>query len=230
MTTPRLLARLSTLNRSSIQLRFYSDKPNKPKMPLSTEEALKSGQMTPGTIAKQLSQLDLPAPSNLQLNDGPKSANSVLSNDSTDLSERLSHLNLPEPEALSRANAHRRSESQSQDLAEKLSKMQLPQPERIYGPDDTQAANKKGVSAEDWAKVKLEDEVPEAVRSPTDPRFQRNVQSPPPKAAAGASSSTPAAASGTSTPKSAGGAAKEQKITPFDVQGGVDADGKEIGM
>lgn len=37
----------------------------------------------------------------------------------------------------------------------------------------------------------------------------------------------PAAASGAATPS---GAAKEQKITPFDVQGGVDADGKETGM
>lgn len=198
-------------------------------MPLNTEEALKSGQMTPGTIAKQLSQLDLPAPSNLQLNDGPKSANSIRSNDSADLSERLSHLNLPEPEALSRANAHRRSESQSQDLAEKLSKMNLPQPERIYGPEDTQSGEKKGVSAEDWAKVKLEDEVPEAVRSPTDPRFQRNVTSPPPKPAAAAGSSSAAGAASTSA-SAAAGAAKEQKVTPFDVQGGVDADGKEIGM
>lgn len=197
-------------------------------MPANNEEALKSGQMTPGTIAKQLAQLDLPAPSNLQLNDGPKSATSIRSNDSTDLSERLSHLNLPEPEALSRANAHRRSESQSQDLAEKLSKMKLPQPERIYGPEDTQGGEKKGVTADDWAKVKLEDEVPEAVRSPTDPRFQRNITSPPPKAAASATAST-ATSTDASAPKS-GGTAKEQKITPFDVQGGVDADGKEIGM
>lgn len=54
--------------------------------------------------------------------------------------------------------------------------MNLPQPERIFGPDEADRAEasalggeqkkgKRGVGAEDWEKVKLDDEVPESVRT-----------------------------------------------------------------
>lgn len=139
------------------------------------EGKLTSGQLTPSTIAKQLSQLDLPAPSNLHLASARAGAGGAGSK--ADLQETLSGLNLPEPEAVTRAQAHRRSESQSQDLADQLSRMNLPQPERIFGPNDGNAgateSHKKGVTADDWAKVKLDDEVPEAVRSPTEMHFRR---------------------------------------------------------
>lgn len=194
-------------------------------------DAPRSGQLTPNTIANQLSQLDLPSPTNLHLGDGPsKSTDPTSPRDGRDLSAQLSKMNFPEPEALSKESRHRRSESQSQDLAEQLSRMNLPQPERIFGPDDTkrESGMKQGVSAEDWDKVKLEDEVPEAVKSPTLAHFRRDSR-------AQSISSTPAAAPKQAAPAppaaaAPGGAAKEQKITPFDVQGGVDADGKEIGM
>ncbi|KAL1406242.1 tryptophan--tRNA ligase [Vanrija albida] len=201
--------------------------------PASDAEAqLASGQLTPSTIAKQLSQLDLPAPSNLHL----ASSKQAGAGGKADLQETLSGLNLPEPEAVTRAQAHRRSESQSQDLAEKLSRMNLPQPERIFGPNDGNAgateSHKKGVTADDWAKVKLDDEVPEAVRSPTEMHFRRasvakSPTSAAPAAGAAAAAAPVAAAAATSA---ASGKAVEQKITPFDVQGGVDADGKETGI
>lgn len=188
------------------------------------EEGPRSGQLTPNTIAKQLSQLDLPSPTNLHLTGNAKD-----SRDGRDLSAQLSKMSFPEPEALSKASSHRRSESQSQDLAEQLSRMNLPQPERIFGPDDTKRDGaKQGVSAEDWDKVKLDDEVPEAVKSPTQMHFRRDsraqsISSGRPNV----SKPAPTPAVPTSAPASE---AKEQKITPFDVQGGVDADGKEIGM
>ncbi len=197
-------------------------------MSLTPNEAPRSGQRTPGAIATELSKLEFPPPTNLHLQ-GPGGPTSP--RDGSDLSAQLSKMALPEPEALSKAKSHRRSESQSQDLAEQLSRMNLPQPEHIYGPDDTRSSGKQGVSAEDWAKVKLEDEVPEAVKSPTEMHVRRNsraasisAQRPPaaaPKAPASPTKAAPAAAKG---------AAKEQKITPFDVQGGVDEEGKEIGM
>lgn len=189
----------------------------------------RSGQLTPNTIANQLSQLDLPSPANLHLGDGQRASTGAKSaNDGRDLSAQLSKMSFPEPEALSKASSHRRSESQSQDLAEQLSRMNLPQPERIFGPDETKPDNRKqGVSAEDWDKVKLDDEVPEAVKSPTQMHFRRDsrtqsISSAPPAVPTPSVAPIPAA--------QAAGTAKEQKITPFDVQGGVDAEGREIGM
>jgi len=138
------------------------------------DEPLRSGQLTPNTIAKQLSQMELPGPENLHLG-GESSKARPSGRTSGDLTAELSSLNLPEPEALSKANAHRRSESQSQDLAEQLSRMNLPQPERIFGPDATSSSSnaKQGVSADEWEKVKLADDVPEAVKSPTLAHFRR---------------------------------------------------------
>jgi tryptophanyl-tRNA synthetase len=129
----------------------------------ATDEQLRPGQLTPNAIAKQLSQMELPGPENLHLAGGERDRPSRTSGD---LSAELSSLNLPEPEALSKANAHRRSESQSQDLAYQLSRMNLPEPERIFGADTKQGAGKQGVSADEWEKVQLADDVPEAVKSP----------------------------------------------------------------
>ncbi|BEJ12911.1 hypothetical protein CspHIS471_0300850 [Cutaneotrichosporon sp. HIS471] len=197
-------------------------------MSLTPNDAPRSGQRTPGTIATELSKLEFPPPTKLQLQG--QGGDPTSPRDGNDLSAQLSKMTLPDPEALRKANSHRRSESASQDLSEQLSRMNLPQPEHIYGPDDTQAAGRKqGVSADDWAKVKLDDEVPEAVKSPTEMHFRRNSRAasistrPPPAAAAPKAPTSPAKAT-------AHGAAKEQKITPFDVQGGVDEEGKDIGI
>lgn len=145
------------------------------------EEKLTSGQMTPGGIAKQFSQLDLPAPSNLHLERKDEQSQPTQGRprqDSRDLSEALSHLNLPEPEALRKERQHRRTESQSQDLSEQLSRMKLPQPERIFGGKDKfDKAREDGVNADEWEKVTLPDDVPEAVKSPTLERFRRDSRS-----------------------------------------------------
>lgn len=119
--------------------------------------------------------MELPGPEQLHLGETPKAKKGERS--SKDLTDQLSHLNLPEPEAVSKANAHRRSESQSQDLAEQFSRMKLPQPERIFGPEDNGESSEKkgnqGVSADDWEKVQLTDDVPEAVKSPVYASFRR---------------------------------------------------------
>lgn len=49
-------------------------------------------------------------------------------------------------------------------------------------------------------------------------------------AAAAAAAVTGAASAVVDAAKAATSSSQEQKITPFDVQGGVDADGKELGM
>jgi tryptophanyl-tRNA synthetase len=77
----------------------------------------------------------------------------------------------------------------SAELSERLASMNLPQPERIFGPDEGNAAIKKGdgkgpgqgqgrkegVSAEDWDAVTLDDEVPEAVKAPERMTHSRNA-------------------------------------------------------
>jgi tryptophanyl-tRNA synthetase len=80
----------------------------------------------------------------------------------------------------------------SEQLSERLAHMNLPQPERIFGPDDAagddnteemlqdgasrdgvarcgsesgKSKAKQGVTPDEWDKIKLEDEVPESVRT-----------------------------------------------------------------
>ncbi|WVQ83361.1 tryptophan-tRNA ligase [Cryptococcus sp. DSM 104549] len=195
-----------------------------------------SGTVTPGGIASQLSKLDLPAPTELHLNtaklspsstsaQGPDSALSPLSaatNDTGDISG-------PEPEAIVVARTKARSESMSEQLSERLAKMNFPQPERIFGPDEggSDAAKEKngkkqGVSADEWEKLKLEDETPEAVKEPvrmTHSRHASRAEVAVPKEATIKETPEPVAAV-------SDGVAKEQKVTPFDVEAGVDADGK----
>ena len=87
----------------------------------------------------------------------------------------------PEPEALVQARHKGRTESVSEQLSSEFSKMQFPQPERIFGPDEGESAaarehgEKEGVSAEEWEKVGLEDEVPEAVKEPLRMTHSRNA-------------------------------------------------------
>lgn len=147
----------------------------------------RSGQLTPGMVSEQLSKMDFPAPTNLHLNIPPKtgakplspvpdSANSVFSdNDTGDISG-------PEPEAITELRRKTRSESMSAELSDALSKMKLPQPERIFGPDEgeSEAARevnkgKEGVSADEWEKLGLKDEVPEAVKEPAKMTHSRNA-------------------------------------------------------
>lgn len=132
------------------------------------ENNLPPGQKTPGTLATELSNLDLPAPEALASSTPSKqSTKSQAGKKDANITEQLSHLNLPEPEALQAARQHRRRESVSEEMSERLSRMALPQPERIFGPDDVlPSQGKEGVSAEDWDKVKLGEgqDVPEAVR------------------------------------------------------------------
>lgn len=155
--------------------RTYATKKQKPKMQ-TPDQPSKSGAMTPGAIARQLSMLDLPAPTglklslaNLQSSANPESALSPFSDATTDTGD----ISGPEPEAIVQARHKARSESMSEQLSERLAKMKLPQPERIFGPDEggssasrEENGGKQGVSADDWEKVKLADEVPEAVKEP----------------------------------------------------------------
>jgi tryptophanyl-tRNA synthetase len=138
--------------------------------------------MTPGGIATQLSKLDLPAPSGLKLNLPNSNLNSnplsPLSADSDDTGD----ISGPEPEAIIKARNHARSESMSEQLSAQLSQMRLPQPERIFGPDEGEDevakrghAHRKSVTQEDWDKIKLDDEVPEAVKEPKRMAHSRNT-------------------------------------------------------
>ncbi len=140
--------------------------------------------MTPGGIATELSKLDLPAPTNLKLtmpaskqplSPIPDSAISITSADTGDISG-------PEPEAITEMRRKTRSESMSEQISATLAGMPLPQPERIFGPDEGESAaameknkGKQGVSAEDWDRVNLEDEVPEAVKEPVRMTHSRNA-------------------------------------------------------
>ncbi|WVQ98013.1 tryptophan-tRNA ligase [Kwoniella sp. CBS 9459] len=233
--------------------------------PGTPDHPTKSGAMTPGSIATQLSKLDLPAPSNLKLtmpdsarspiagnsNGGPSSANasagpvsggpqSSTSNVFSPIStatDDTGDISGPEPEALTAARRKARSESVSEQLSTTLAEMKLPQPERIFGPNEGESAaakeqpasGKQGVSADDWEKVKLEDEVPEAVKQPgrmTHSRHTSRADAAIPKTPTIKEDPEPSASS--SGQKQ--GAAKEQIVTPFDVEGEVDADGKDIGI
>ncbi|WWD00530.1 tryptophan-tRNA ligase [Kwoniella sp. B9012] len=214
-----------------------------PDQPSKTQ----SGAMTPGAIATELSKLDLPAPSGLKLTlpadpksplsagagAGPNSAlsaggNSLFSPVGTDDTGDISG---PEPEALTVARRKARSESVSEQLSTTLSEMKLPQPERIFGPSDDQNAQdqgsekKQGVSPEEWDKVKLDDEVPEAVKEPKRMTHSRHTSR-----ADAAVPRTPTIKEDPEPSSSSQNVAKEQKVTPFDVEGEVDADGKDLGI
>lgn len=157
------------------------DPPGTPQQP--TRPSV--GARTPSSIANELSKLDLPAPSNLRLNTlaearsplsagDPMSALSAGSADTGDLSG-------PEPEAITFARHKARSESMSEQLSSQLSRMQLPQPERIFGPNEGESAAARegeesgGVGPDDWAKVKLDDETPEAIKEPVRMTHSRNA-------------------------------------------------------
>ncbi|OCF37363.1 tryptophan-tRNA ligase [Kwoniella heveanensis BCC8398] len=226
--------------------------------PGTPDHPTRSGAMTPGSIATQLSKLDLPAPSNLKLtmpdsakspttgagasasgagpvSSGPLSSTSNVFSPISTATDDTGDISGPEPEALTAARRKARSESVSEQLSATLAEMKLPQPERIFGPDEGESAaakehptGKQGVSADDWEKVKLEDEVPEAVKQPgrmTHSRHTSRADAAIPKTPTIKEDPEPSTSSGQNQ-----GTAKEQIVTPFDVEGGVDADGKEIGI
>lgn len=141
--------------------------------------------MTPGTIATQFSKLDLPAPSNLRLQlpttAAAKGQSPISPNPPSAATDDTGDISGPEPEALTQARHKARSESMSEQLSATLSKMNFPQPERIFGPDEGESeaarehpGRKQGVSADDWDAVKLEDDVPEAVKEPVRMTHSRN--------------------------------------------------------
>jgi hypothetical protein len=97
-------------------------------------------------------------------------------------SETTGDISGPEPEAITAMRRKTRTESMSADISETLSRMNLPQPERIFGPDEGESSaarqgnkGKQGVSAEDWDKIKLSDDVPEAVKEPKRMTHSRNA-------------------------------------------------------
>ncbi|WVF69975.1 tryptophan-tRNA ligase [Kwoniella sp. CBS 6097] len=234
--------------------------------PGTPDHPTKSGAMTPGSIATQLSKLDLPAPSNLKLtmpdsarspasdasagaggpsfsssvgagdaNKGPLSSTSNVFSPISTATDDTGDISGPEPEALTAARRKARSESVSEQLSATLAEMKLPQPERIFGPNEGESAaakeqpsGKQGVSADDWEKVKLEDEVPEAVKQPgrmTHSRHTSRADAAVPKTPTIKEDPEPSTSSNQKQ-----GTAKEQIVTPFDVEGEVDADGKDIGI
>ena len=155
--------------------------------PDTPDQTTPHGAMTPGGIATEFAKLDLPAPTNLRLqlprtfksetplSPVPDSASSIKSPDTGDISG-------PEPEAITEMRRKTRSESMSEQLSATLAEMRLPQPERIFGPGEDDEGDrrenkgeKQGVSAEDWDRVNLEDEVPEAVKEPVRMTHSRNA-------------------------------------------------------
>nr|XP_019008527.1 tryptophan-tRNA ligase [Kwoniella pini CBS 10737]OCF47308.1 tryptophan-tRNA ligase [Kwoniella pini CBS 10737] len=222
--------------------------PNKPS---------KSGAMTPGSIATEFSKMDFPAPSGLKLSIPTKekeiqnpqqqevgntsssggigggllsAISSVFSPTSSNGNEDTGDISGPEPEALTAARRKFRSESISEQLSTELSAMKLPQPERIFGPNEGESNAAKegnnGVSAEDWDKIKLEDEIPEAVKEPKRMTHSRHTSRA--DAALPRTPTIPEAPEPSSSKSQA--VAKEQKVTPFDVEGEVDAEGKDLGI
>ncbi|WWC59297.1 tryptophan-tRNA ligase [Kwoniella dejecticola CBS 10117] len=219
----------------------------------------KSGAMTPGSIATELSKMDFPAPSGLKLSipeskdkDGqsqqPNSSggatgagtgggllsaiSSVFSPVSATGTDDTGDISGPEPEALTAARRKVRSESISEQLSTTLSEMKLPQPERIFGPNEGESnaakEGNKGVSAEEWDKIKLEDEVPEAVKEPKRMTHSRHTSRA--DAAVPRIPTIPETAEPSSSSSKTQAVAKEQKVTPFDVEGEVDAEGKDLGI
>lgn len=105
-----------------------------------------SGALTPGKIATQLSQLDLPNPFGLTTNGTkdnkttPSSVPAINADSPTrprrqsnadDVARQLSNMKLPDPERINQHVDHRRRESQSEQLSAKLAGMKFPQPERL---------------------------------------------------------------------------------------------------
>jgi tryptophanyl-tRNA synthetase len=169
---------------------YTANKSSKHAMSLAPETpdrptAGRSGQLTPGMVADELAKLELPAPTNLRL-DLPATKqplspalDSALSGGSESGTGDISG---PEPEAIVNARRKTRTESMSAELSATLAKMNLPQPERIFGPNEGESeaarekgkGGKEGVSAEDWDKVVLRDEIPEAVKEPARMTHSRN--------------------------------------------------------
>ncbi|WRT64811.1 tryptophan-tRNA ligase [Kwoniella shivajii] len=230
-------------------------------MSLTPDQPSKSGAMTPGGIATELSKLDLPAPSGLRLSLPDKQNSKLKLNSTSPSSERgegeggpisaissaissvfspistqtddTGDISGPEPEALTAARRKARSESVSEQLSTTLAEMKLPQPERIFGPNEPEnnspdmGNTKQGVNDDDWAKIKLDDDTPEAVKEPKRMTHSRHTS----RADAALPNKQPTIKethepSGSSTPN----VAKEQKVTPFDVEGEVDAEGKDLGI
>lgn len=153
---------------------------NTPGTPDRKPEA--SGTMTPGGIATQFSKLDLPAPSGLKLHLPQTAAHSNPLSPMSASTDGTGDLSGPEPEAIITARNHARSESMSEQLSAQLAQMRLPQPERIFGPDEGEDevakrghAHRKSVTQDDWDKLKLDDEVPEAVKEPKRMAHSRNT-------------------------------------------------------
>lgn len=156
-------------------------------IPDTPDQASGRPAMTPGGIATEVSKLDLPAPTNLRLTmpkPNPRAA-PVFSptfspTPDTPATFDTGDISGPEPEAITEMRRKTRSESMSEQLSATLAEMQLPQPERIFGPDEggserEKPKGKQGVSAEDWDRVELEDDVPEAVKEPKRMTHSRNT-------------------------------------------------------
>ncbi|ODN82282.1 tryptophan-tRNA ligase [Cryptococcus amylolentus CBS 6039] len=225
LPAPRLFKAFTT----TLSRLIPKNSPHTPPMQ-APDRPSQSGTMTPGAIASELSKLDLPAPTHLHLNTKnlPPPKNDPFSPQSADTTD-TGDISGPEPEAIVQARHKARSESMSEQLSEKFSNMKFPQPERIFGPNEggSQSAQehnggRAGVSAEDWDKIKLADEVPEAVKEPTRMTHSRHGSRVEP--------STPKEPTIKETPEPSAAGAKEQKITPFDVEAGVDAEGKLLAI
>ncbi|KAJ9106151.1 hypothetical protein QFC21_001294 [Naganishia friedmannii] len=137
--------------------------PNSTPNKRSLDSSLASGQLTPGGIADQLAQLDLPNPTGFEFptagenplatsdhepfsavnsnhNQATQSSGSAgnkqhhrQTSNADELAARLASLKLPNPERLEEANSKKRRESISEQLSTKLAGMKLPRPERIFG-------------------------------------------------------------------------------------------------
>lgn len=132
-----------------------------------------SGAKTPNGLADEFSKLDLPNPSGFQFTpagarrtskapapinlvanrqslDGGSALSSAVADDfvnaeedQDDLTAQLSGMNFPEPEQVSAAARHKRTESMSEELSSQLSAMKFPRPERIFGGDEQEGDDVK---------------------------------------------------------------------------------------
>lgn len=144
---------------SLIAMSFLNSNMTPTKGPQNSE--LSSGQLTPGGIADQFAQLDLPNPAGFafptqgenpaassdnepfsSVNDGTASNGGQSSagskharqtSNADQLAARLASLKLPNPERLEEETSRKRRESISEQLSTQLAGMKLPRPERIFG-------------------------------------------------------------------------------------------------
>lgn len=120
-----------------------------------------SGQLTPGGIATQFAELDLPEPTGFAFpsqnahqskpepvaQPAQASGHARRQSNADDVMKELSKMRLPDPERIGESVANRRRESVSEQLSSRLANMDFPTPERIQQVDGRRGDASEQLSA-----------------------------------------------------------------------------------